>query len=585
MIIASGWQGATLGPYRVIEQVGLGGMATVHKAYQPSMQRYVALKILPQHFATDPQFVERFIREARTIARLEHKNILPVYDFGEENGVTYLAMRYLEGGTLKDVLGLGRLTLADAAEIIAQVCAALDYAHRHGVIHRDVKPANIMLDDEGSAYLTDFGIAKVLEGTAGLTESGAAIGTPAYMAPEQSLGTAVDGRADIYALGVILYEMIVGRAPYQADTPMAVALAHIHDPLPLPRSIDPAIPEAVEVVIIKALAKNPGDRYQTPNELASDLKNAIDQAGADRSQSTLRALAAEVRETFKNRLAEAGKLSASLPRPAVSAPRPQPTWPIGALVGVGLVVIIAIIASVALLATNRPGRGVVSTSAAETGQAAATVSPTTGLTPYDTFDDPVYDGTYNPSLWYEQESNNCELVQHDGMLVLTNAVSSVELGCSLIAGRPMKVTVGELRSLEVRMRMSDRAGGSAGQSLNITAEDSSSNWSWDAYCGLESGSDGITANFYVGNVGANDELHDQFMQEFLAEYDRWYTIRLTVDPDTVTVSCTVDGDLLGSAIPNNATKSGDERYLRKLGGWRQAGASATSYFDDFRILP
>lgn len=583
--MASGWQGATLGPYRVIEQVGLGGMATVHKAYQPSMQRYVALKILPQHFATDPQFVERFIREARTIARLEHKNILPVYDFGEENGVTYLAMRYLEGGTLKDVLGLGRLTLTDAGEIIAQVCAALDYAHRHGVIHRDVKPANIMIDDEGSTYLTDFGIAKVLEGTAGLTESGAAIGTPAYMAPEQSLGTAVDGRADIYALGVILYEMIVGRAPYQADTPMAVALAHIHDPLPLPRSIDPTIPEAVEVVIIKALAKNPDDRYQTPNELASDLKKAIDQAGADRSQSTLRALAAEARETFKNRLAEAGKLSASRPRPAVSAPRPQPTWLIGALVGVGVVAIIAIIASVALLATNRAGRGVVSTSAAETGQAAVTVSPTTDLTPYDAFDDPAYDGIYNPSLWYEQESNNCELVQHDGMLVLTNTVSSVELGCSLIAGRPMKVTVGELRSLEVRMRMSGRAGGSAGQSLNITAEDSSSNWSWDAYCGLESRPDGITAIFYVGNVGANDELHDQFIQEFLAEYDRWYTIRLTVDPDTVTVSCTVDGDLLGSAIPNNATKSGDERYLRKLGGWRQAGASATSYFDDFRILP
>ncbi len=379
--------------------------------------------------------------------------------------------------------------------------------------------------------------------------------------------------------------MIVGCPPYQADTPLAVALAHIHDPLPLPRSIDPTIPEAVEVVLIKALAKNPDDRYQTPNELASDLKKAIDQAGADRSQSMLRALAAEAGETFKNRLAEAGKLSASLPRPPVSAPRPQPTWPIGALVGVGVVAIIALIVSVALLATNRAGRGVVSTSAAETGQAAATVSPPPDLTPYDAFDNPVYDGTYNPGLWYEQEDNNCELVQHDGMLVLTNTVSSVELGCRFVAGRPMKVTVGELRSLEVQMRMSGNAGGSAGQNLGITAEDSSSNWSWDASCGLVSRPDGIRAIFYIGNVGANDELHDQFIQEFLAEYDRWYTIRLTVDPDTVTVSCTVDGDLLGSAIPNNVTQSGDERYLRKLGGWRQAGASATSYFDDFRLLP
>src|SRR5574341_2611398 len=182
-------EGAALGSYRVIEQVGTGGMATVYKSYQPSMERFVALKVLPSYYAQDPKFVQRFIREARTIAKLEHKNILPVYDFGEENGVTFLAMRYLDGGTLKDVLGLGRLTLSDAVDIMAQVCAALDYAHRQGVIHRDVKPANIMIDSEGAAYLTDFGIAKVLENvTGGLTETGAAVGTPAYMAPEQSLG-------------------------------------------------------------------------------------------------------------------------------------------------------------------------------------------------------------------------------------------------------------------------------------------------------------------------------------------------------------------------------------------------------------
>src|SRR5574341_430893 len=187
--MASRKEGTTLGPYRIIEQVGMGGMATVYKAYQASMDRYVALKILPAHYALDPKFVERFNREARTIAKLEHKNILPVYDFGEENGVTYLAMRYLDGGTLKDVLGLGRLTLSDAVDIMAQVCAALDYAHRQGVIHRDVKPANIMIDSEGAAYLTDFGIAKVLVFVTGaITETGAAVGTPAYMAPEQSLG-------------------------------------------------------------------------------------------------------------------------------------------------------------------------------------------------------------------------------------------------------------------------------------------------------------------------------------------------------------------------------------------------------------
>ena len=275
----------------------MGGMATVYKAYQPSMERYVALKILPSHYAEDPKFVKRFIREARTIAQLEHRNILPVYDFGEEDGVTYLAMRYLDGGTLKDILARGRPTLIDIAELLTQICAALDYAHRQGVVHRDVKPANIMVDDEGAAYLTDFGIAKVLEGTGELTDAGAAIGTPAYMAPEQSLGKKVDGRTDIYALGVVLYQMVVGRPPYEADTPMAVALAHIHNPLPLPREVKPDIPEPIEAVIIKALAKAPGDRYQTANELAQAFKQGLAGSGPIPAETVLQMLVDEARAT------------------------------------------------------------------------------------------------------------------------------------------------------------------------------------------------------------------------------------------------------------------------------------------------
>jgi serine/threonine protein kinase len=289
--------GKTLGGYRIVEQVGMGGMATVYKAYQSSMERYVALKILPSHYAADPKFVRRFIREARTIAKLEHRNILPVHDFGEEDGVTYLAMRYLDGGTLKDMLAQGRPTLIDIAELMSQICAALDYAHRQGVVHRDVKPANIMIDDEGSVFLTDFGIAKALEGTAELTEPGVGIGTPAYMAPEQSLGKKVDGRTDIYALGVILYEMVVGRPPYGADTPMAVALAHIHEPLPLPRGIKPDIPEPIEAVIIKALSKDPGDRYQTANELAQAFKQALAESGPLPAETTLQMLLSKVRAT------------------------------------------------------------------------------------------------------------------------------------------------------------------------------------------------------------------------------------------------------------------------------------------------
>jgi serine/threonine protein kinase len=265
-------EGKTLGAYRVISQIGAGGMATIFKAYQPSMDRTVALKVLPEYYAQDPQFVDRFNREARTIARLEHPNILPVYDFGEQDGITYLVMRFLEGGTLQEKMGQQGFSLHQTADLLVPICAALDYAHRQGIIHRDVKPSNVLIDREGAVYLSDFGIAKVLESSSRLTQTGTSLGTPAYMAPEQCLGKEVDRRSDIYSLGVILYEMAVGRVPFQADTPMAVLFAHVHEPLPIPRSINPTISEALQNVILKAMAKNPEDRFQTAAEMGTALR-------------------------------------------------------------------------------------------------------------------------------------------------------------------------------------------------------------------------------------------------------------------------------------------------------------------------
>lgn len=263
--------GRQFGQYRIVAPLGKGGMATVYKAYQPSMERYVALKILPSHYATDPSFLGRFDQEAKVIAALEHPNILPVYDYGQADGYAYLVMRYVEGGTLTAILHGQPLPLPQICSIITQVAAALDYAHARGVVHRDVKPSNVLMDQQGNCLLSDFGIARMIKTTMRFTATGSFVGTPTYASPEQCLGDELDGRSDIYSLGVMLYEMATGRPPFDAETPMAIMVMHIHDPLPLPRQVNPRLPEGVERVILKALAKKPEDRYQAASEMARAL--------------------------------------------------------------------------------------------------------------------------------------------------------------------------------------------------------------------------------------------------------------------------------------------------------------------------
>lgn len=268
--------GQMLGAYRIIEQIGMGGMATVYKAYQPSMDRNVAIKVLPGQLAESEEFVKRFQQEARIIARLEHPYILPVFDYGEENGIAYFVMRYLDAGTLKDKMKTGALSLGEIDRIFTQLADALGYAHAQGVVHRDLKPANALIDSSGNLFLTDFGIAKLLESASPrLTQTDAIMGTPAYISPEQAAALSVDQRSDIYSLGIILYEMVTGRVPFVADTPLAVILKHLGDPLPLPSSLKPDIPASIEQVILKSLAKDPDDRFANTAEFVSAWKRAL----------------------------------------------------------------------------------------------------------------------------------------------------------------------------------------------------------------------------------------------------------------------------------------------------------------------
>ncbi|MCX6026704.1 MAG: serine/threonine-protein kinase [Chloroflexi bacterium] len=273
--------GETVGAYRIIEQLGQGGMATVYKAYHPALDRYVALKVLHPAFREDASFLMRFQREAKVIAKLEHPHIVPIYDYAEHTGQPYLVMKFIEGETLKARLARGPLAPDEALHILRAVGAALSHAHRQGILHRDIKPSNILLTPSGEVYLADFGLARIAELGATTLSADMLLGTPHYISPEQGQGRRdLDAGTDIYSLGVVLYEIVVGRVPFTADTPFSTVHDHIFKPLPLPRSLNPRVPEAVERVLLRALAKERADRYADVDSPVTAFVKSVRGSGA-----------------------------------------------------------------------------------------------------------------------------------------------------------------------------------------------------------------------------------------------------------------------------------------------------------------
>lgn len=408
--------GRRLGKYEIQSEIGRGGMGMVYRGFDPTLQRTVAVKVLPPQLAMDPNFVRRFQREAILAAQLKHPNIVTIHDVGEHEDINFIVMEYLEGATLDRWLSRGLLSLDQVNRIVHQVADALDYAHKRGVVHRDIKPSNIMVAEDGHVTLMDFGLVRASEGAA-LTQTGAIMGTPEYMAPEQAQGTTVDYRADIYAFGIVIYRLLVGQLPFERNTTPALMHAHVYEAPPPPRQLRPELPVALEGVVLKAIAKQPADRYQSAGQLAREFETAISSkapavaaalpppaAPASTRPSTTPATGAATVRPGARSTAPAAPVSA----PAANTTRPRTQPPVApqaaskmpiliGLLAVGLVVLIG----GALLMMQRPAARPESTVVISTTALPATTAPKATAQPPTATAQPPTDTSEPPTATYQ----------------------------------------------------------------------------------------------------------------------------------------------------------------------------------------
>jgi serine/threonine-protein kinase len=322
------------GRYRVVRKLGGGGMADVYLCEDLTLGRHVAIKVLLQRYLDDPTFVERFRREAKAAAGLNQQNLVSIYDWGEVDGTYYIAMEYVEGETLKDLIRRrGRLSGTESVGLALQLLAAVDFAHRSGIVHRDIKPQNVMLDRAGTVKVMDFGIARA--GDSGMTEAGSILGTAQYLAPEQAKGHRVDERSDLYSVGVVLYEMLTGTVPFKGDSAVTVALKHVNEVPREPSELVPGMPYALNQIVLKAMAKDPADRYQSASEFARDLRAA-------KEGGPVQAAAFDAGDERTRVMGAAAGTTSVLDQP-LTPRRKKSRWPL-----VLIILLLAIIAAVAV---------------------------------------------------------------------------------------------------------------------------------------------------------------------------------------------------------------------------------------------
>ena len=330
-------EGEKVGAYILGRQLGQGGMATVYLGHHPQLERHVAIKVMHQNFLDDEGFVARFKREAQIVAKLNHPHIVPVYDYDEHEGQPYLVMKYVPGWTLKKQLIKDPFDLDDILRVMTSIGDALNYAHEQGILHRDIKPSNIVIDREGIPYLTDFGLARLASSGESTMSADMLLGTPHYISPEQARGVKkLDGRTDIYSLGVILYELLVGKVPFTGDSAFSIIHDHIYSPLPAPTRVNPELPESVEAVLYRALEKQAEDRYETANELIHALREAIKQGNLTELDPNRAEIAeaslAKIREEYDDQPTITPAIGAAIPmgssslRTATMYPRQKPFY-------------------------------------------------------------------------------------------------------------------------------------------------------------------------------------------------------------------------------------------------------------------
>lgn len=560
--------GQSIGRYHVLEKLGEGGMATVFKAFDTRLEREVAVKVILSSGQQSQEFIRRFEREAKALAKLSHANIIKVLDYGDHDGTPYLVMEYTPGGTLKEKLG-APMPWQEAAKLLIPIASALQYAHGHKIIHRDVKPANILITESGDPMLSDFGIAKVLETDKSwdLTGTGVGIGTPEYMAPEQGMGKKIDHRADIYALGIVLFEMLAGRTPFRADTPLAVLIKQINDPLPRPRDLIGSIPEPVEHVIIKALAKSPQDRFENMGAFIEVLKKLATELGP----TIARPPQIPVRKT---------------PRFAVIA---------GA---VGLLLISALAVVWAIDSGRQPAERTPPSPDPESelpvATASSTIPPESGLTltVYDDFDSHA---VLNPLRWYK----DTEVQIENGLAVFRAQTGEQEPSTGDLAANNRWVprSSGEVRiAIETAMRLGPSVSQTALDGdihMQLAGPENPPNRIWYFALGYYFNSGFLAYKCAVAEHPGPYVYNRVFGSPAV---DEWHTFRISIqetsDPSDLAYVAYVDGEQVCKFVPpmewQEDVQGGKTLSMFLFNDWKGAWdveSPLTTYFDNVKVWP